>query len=68
MIGKRKKIRQQLRNGVAKSPKELASCTGKIRHSSYEAAKRSNDKKIAFVRPYKCEWCPFYHVGRRPKA
>lgn len=65
MIGKRKKIRRQLKTNVSSNPKLLSSCYGKIRHNSYEAAKVANEKKINFVRPYKCQFCPYYHVGRR---
>ena len=69
MRGKRARIRTQLRTanrkGIMKNPKELASCYGKVRHSSYEAARNANAEKIEYVRPYKCGFCPFYHVGRR---
>jgi len=71
MVGKRKRIRDTIRNaqkhGKHINPKELASCTGKIRHSSYEAAKEFNKEKGDAVKAYKCNFCPFYHVGRAPK-
>lgn len=58
-------IKAKIRNGAKQSAHELASCYGKIRHSSYESAKKMNESKINFVKPYKCQHCPFYHVGRR---
>jgi len=61
-------IKRKIRNGAKQSPHELASCYGKIRHSNYEAARTANANKIDFVKPYKCQHCPYYHVGRRPKA
>lgn len=65
MGAKRSIIRKRIAKGAKQSPKELASCYGKIRHASYEAAKKANADKIDKVRPYKCKFCPFYHVGRR---
>lgn len=67
-MGKKKNyIRQRKRRDCSVNTKELASCYGKIRHSDYEAAKRANAQKIEFVKPYKCKFCDFYHVGRRPR-
>jgi len=71
MVGKRKRIRNTIRtaqkHGVNLNPKELASCTGKIRHATYEIAKNFNIEKGDAVKAYKCHFCPFYHVGRAPK-
>ena len=68
MGSKRSIIKKKVSKGAKQSVKELVSCYGKIRHTSYEAAKNANDKKIAFVKPYKCNYCPYYHVGRRSYA
>ena len=69
MIGKRLRIRKQLKTAAKKhssvSPKYLASCYGKIKHSSYEEAKASADLKPEIVKPYKCQFCSSYHIGRR---
>lgn len=46
------------------NPKELASCTGKIRHETYEKAKEKNKSKEGLVKAYKCSFCSYYHVGR----
>ena len=66
---KRTKIRATLRNaqkrGVVMDPKELASCVGKIRYTSYEDARSHNALKDYAVNPYKCKFCPNYHVGRK---
>lgn len=71
MVGKRKRIRDAVRRaqkqGKHVNPKQLASCVGKIRHSTYEAAKSHNIEKGDSVKAYKCQFCPYYHVGRRPK-
>lgn len=64
---KRKNIKQQLSRGSKFTAKQLASCIGKIRHSSYEIAKKNNTDKLTFVKPYKCKFCPYYHVGRKKK-
>lgn len=64
MISKRKRIRQQLRRGSAASPKELASCYGKIRYR-----KEDRDRALAGrpdrIKFYKCQFCDWYHIGRR---
>ena len=65
MGSKKNMIRKRIARGSKQSAKELASCYGKIRHASYEAAAKKNEIKIDFVRPYKCKFCPYYHVGRR---
>lgn len=71
MVGKHKRIktavRQAQKRGKHLNPKQLASCTGKIRHSTYEAAKSHNAQKGDAVKAYKCKFCPYYHVGRAPK-
>jgi hypothetical protein len=66
MRGKRGDIRRRIRAGAKQSPHELASCYGKIRHSTYEAAVKNNAQKIGLVKAYKCKHCPYYHVGRKP--
>lgn len=63
MIGKRKRIRQQLRKGK-KNPDELASCYGKIRHTKLEA-KIEVAKKPSFIKAYKCRYGDHYHIGRK---
>jgi len=65
MGGKRSKIRQRLRRGGKETPHELASCYGKVRHATYEQAKAASLEKPHFVKPYKCQHCKFYHIGRR---
>lgn len=62
---KRKTIKRKLSRGSKQSAKELASCFGKIRHVTYEKAKEYNKEKLCFVKPYKCKFCPYYHVGRK---
>lgn len=64
---KRRMIKQKISHGSNKSAKELASCFGKIRHNSYNDARDANKDKIDFVKPYKCQFCSYYHVGRRKK-
>lgn len=68
-VGKRTRIRNQLKTAnkkhVVVKPKYLASCYGKIKHSTYEEAKRSADAKPDIVKPYKCQFCPSYHIGRK---
>lgn len=67
-MGKKKNyIRNRKRRDSSVNTKELASCYGKIRHSSYEEARAQNLHKIEYVKPYKCQFCIYYHVGRRPQ-
>lgn len=63
MIGKRKRIRIQLRRNPEPGPHYYASCYGKIRRTKYEANEES--RLNTAVKPYKCHYCNFYHVGRR---
>lgn len=63
MIGKRKRIRQQLRAGKA-SPDYLASCYGKIRHTK-DSAKMELLSKPDYIKFYKCRHGDHYHIGRR---
>lgn len=67
MGSKRSIIKKKVSKGAKQSVKELVSCYGKVRHTSYEKAKAANLKKISFVKPYKCNFCIYYHVGRRKK-
>lgn len=62
---KRSRIRYQTRK-FGRNPKELASCTGKIRHKNYARAKAAAEK-IPNVRAYKCRFCDYYHIGRIPR-
>lgn len=65
MIGKKKRIRRQLQNKHNKlSPHELASCYGKIRYSKQdrESALLNRPPSVKF---YKCQHCPYYHIGKR---
>lgn len=65
-VGKKKYIKNRLKNnkqGLA--PKYYASCYGKIRHTSYLDAKLASSEKPEIVKPYKCQYCQFYHIGRR---
>lgn len=69
MGSKHSKIKKTIKKAQKKgrklpNPKELASCTGKIRHSSYEEAKEKNSAKVGLIRAYKCLFCDYYHVGR----
>lgn len=64
MIGKRKHIRMKLRHG-ASNPLYLASCFGKQRHASYEAAKEATLAKPSIVGVYKCKFGNHYHIGRK---
>lgn len=65
MGSKRSIIRKKVARGSKYQVKELVSCYGKIRHESYEAARQMNIHKIDKVKPYKCKFCAYYHVGRR---
>lgn len=65
MLNKRKYIRDRLKRGSVQTPHELASCYGKIRHSTYAAAKEAASKKPSPVRVYKCKHCDFYHIGKK---
>lgn len=66
MLGKRQIIRRILRKSKRPlSPKYLASCHGKVRHATYEEAKAAAALKPEKVKPYKCKFCPYYHIGRR---
>lgn len=63
-IGKRKYIRQTIRNGNGvTNPKQLASCYGKIRMTKEAAYDRA--KGISTMKAYHCSFCGHYHVGRR---
>lgn len=63
-IGKRKYIRKMVAR-TGRHPKELASCYGKIRYSSYADAKTAADTKPERVKAYKCRYCANYHIGKR---
>lgn len=65
MGSKRSIIKKKVAKGSKYSVKELVACYGKIRYESYENAKRMNLSKIDKVKPYKCKYCIYYHVGRR---
>lgn len=66
-IGKRKRIRQQLRGNISepKDPKYLASCYGKVRRTKEDAYELAKD--LPNMKAYKCSYCGngTYHVGRR---
>ena len=62
-IGKRQRIRNALRRGKQKNPKELAGCYSKIKYNDYDSAKNAAEKLIN-AHPYKCKFCNKYHVGR----
>jgi hypothetical protein len=64
MIGKRKRIRQQLKHGAKATPHELASCYGKIRYEKHEK-ERALEGRPSFIKFYKCKHCPYFHIGRR---
>lgn len=64
-IGKRKHIRMKLRKGKNLNPRELAGCYGKVRYSKQERT-RALDGRPGFVHFYKCDFCPNYHLGRKP--
>lgn len=67
MGAKRARIRQQLRRAKKPiNPKYLAACYGKIRHTK-DTAKKVVEAKEGAVRAYKCQFCDWYHVGRRPR-
>lgn len=68
MGSKKNMIRRKIARGDKHTAHELASCYGKIRHNTYTDAVTANVIKIDFVKPYKCRYCPYYHVGRRPKS
>jgi len=62
-IGKRIYIRRMV-SKTGRNPKYLASCYGKIRHSSYAEAKIAAQNTSSRVKAYKCKFCKNYHVGR----
>lgn len=68
MKGKRTRIRQTIaraqRRGKHLNPKKLASCEGKIRYTKEQAKARAEG--VDTMKYYKCQFCPHYHVGRRP--
>ena len=39
-------------------------CYGKIRYETAEEAQRKRGN--SFLIPYKCDYCPYWHIGRRP--
>ena len=66
-MGRKKNyIRNRVRRDNSLNPKELASCYGKIRLTKEQA----QDKRVSIgkdkVNAYRCQFCKFYHVGRRP--
>lgn len=64
-MNKRKRIKQQLRRAKqAVSPRYLASCYGKVRHTK-ESARAAAAEKPSIVRAYRCKYCPWYHIGRK---
>lgn len=64
--GKRKTIRQQLRRNPNQNPRELASCYGKIRYNKQDK-ERALENRPHFIKFYRCQFCPYYHIGRRPR-
>lgn len=66
-IGKRKYIRQRTRKDPHLNPRQMAACYGKVRYQ-----KTDKDKALAgrpdFVKFYKCDFCKFYHIGRRKEG
>lgn len=68
MKGKRKRItkiqRRAQKLGRRVNTKELASCTGKQRHDTYEEAKARVEQRGVYVKAYKCQFCKYYHIGR----
>ena len=55
---------QAYKRGRTIDLKYRVKCYGKVRYGSEEEArsKRGN----AFLIPYKCDYCIFWHIGRRP--
>lgn len=64
-IGKRKHIRMKIRKGVSKNPRQLAGCEGKVRYEKTDR-ERALAGRPSFVHFYKCDYCKYYHLGRRP--
>lgn len=69
MRGKRTRIRRTIaaaqKRGKHLNPKELAACYGKIRYSKERAKARAEG--VSTMKFYKCKFCEYYHVGRRPR-
>ncbi len=58
------------------TPHRQKSCLDKVRYKTEDAAKvrsaelgslKHPQKKIRHLRPYKCEYCPFYHLTTMPE-
>ena len=65
-IGKRRHIRAKLRKNPTLNPRYLAACYGKIRYGKADK-ERALAGKPSSVKFYHCDFCKFYHIGRRPK-
>ena len=65
VIGKRKYIRQQLRNHPGANPKYYAACYGKLRRTKEAAHEEASH--FSTMAAYKCKYCSWYHVGRKPE-
>ena len=63
---KRNRIRYQVRK-YGKDPRFLAMCYGKRRFKEYEDANKDAQKKVN-AHVYACEFCEYYHVGRRNQS
>lgn len=63
MVGKRKRIRRQLRRNGKLNPLMLASCYGKIRHVKRDR-KTALENRPSSVRFYKCKFCAWWHIGK----
>lgn len=63
-IGKRKLIRSMKRKKSNVDTKFIASCYGKIRRTKQDAHEAA-ELRPSIVKPYKCKYCGYWHIGRR---
>mgnify|MGYP001216273473 FL=1 len=67
-MGHKKQYIKKMVRANGYNPEEMASCYGKVRYQNIQEAKEQaallsyRDQVV-----YKCKFCRFYHIGRRPK-
>lgn len=61
---KQQRIRTAKRKGDHTNPRKLAGCDGKQRFTTYADARRRAEQLVN-AHAYRCDFCPWLHVGRR---
>lgn len=63
---KRWQIREMKKRDPKLNPRRAVSCLGKIRYDTYEQADQAARAAVN-CHAYKCDYCPYYHKGRKQK-